>query len=74
MRVIRVARRLAVLVVAVMCIATALLIIWHALKPAVLARLTTTQLLVPLALVVLPGLALFGWALDRRAVRKARGM
>ncbi len=71
---IRVARRLAVLVVAVICIAAALLIVWHALTPAVLARLTTTQLLVPLALLVLPVLALFGWALDRRAVRKARGL
>lgn len=71
---IRMARRLAVLVVAMICVAAALLIVWHALTPKVLVRLSTTQLLVPLALLVLPGLALAGWALDRRAVRKARGM
>lgn len=70
---IRVARRLAVVVVAVICIAAALLIIWHATTPKVLARLSTIQLLVPAALVVLPALAMAGWLLDRRAVRRARG-
>ena len=74
MGVVRAARRAAVFVVAFICIAAALLIVWHALTPSVLARLSTGQLLVPLALLVLPVLALTGWALDRRAVRKARGL
>lgn len=70
---IRVARRIAVLAVGVICVGAALAIVWHVTTPGALATLTTMQLLVPVALVVLPVLAMAAWAFDRRCTRKARG-
>jgi hypothetical protein len=67
---IRSARRAAVVLIAVSSIVGGILLAWHMVSPESLAGTSTPQMVLVLALLVLPLAALGAWHMDRLAAAR----
>ncbi|MCC6428703.1 MAG: hypothetical protein IT435_18015 [Phycisphaerales bacterium] len=68
---IRSVRRAAVVLIAVSSIAGGTLLAWHMVSPESLAGTSTSQMVLVLALLVLPMAALGAWQMDRLAAARS---
>ena len=71
---VRAVRRTAVFFVAIASASFGLVIIWFLVRPGVISQVATVQMMVVLALFLLPAATLAAWLMDRRAIAEAPAM